>query len=346
MLSRLNRIVGRQDGEHRETKGRQKEDGLQSPCHTSRNKWFWGKRRTTRKASSTPVFLTEQEQQLNQVDKLTLQLQMMTNERNELLELLALYNNNELNNRLKSELEMLKTQHKKEMSDVKKFPKKICEASYKCKELSEQTNSYRTLYSQLLSEWTRLMEKVSMLKEDNRKLHGEQILLQESCEEARRLCEEAHEKIYDLWTKQQQEHQRLEEDLQSLMKQKELLTRQRDLAAKLQHHFTVSQMRFENLQQELEQTTAQDESLLQMELLKQKHYVPAPVKPEKAGRSQRHLEGMTFYTPGSRPPQKMLPLFSFELNSEANINLPSGDPATISSTSVGSLSPEKSLCQK
>ncbi|XP_076410345.1 uncharacterized protein LOC143266758 [Peromyscus maniculatus bairdii] len=323
MLSRLNRILGRQDGEHRETKGRQKEDGLQSPCHTSRKRWFWGKHRTTRKASSTPFFLTEQEQQLNQMDKLTLQLQMMTNERNELLELLALYNNNELNNRLKSELEMLKTQHKKEMSDVKKFPKEVCEASYKCKKLSEQTNSYHNLYSQLLSEWTQLREKVSMLKEDNRKLHGEQISLQESCEEARRLCEEAHEKMYDLWTKQQQEHQRLEEDLQSLMKQKELLTRQRDLAAKLQHHFTVSQMRFENLQQELEQTTAQDESLLQMKLLKQKHYVSVPVKETgKAGRSQRHLEGMTFYTPGSRPPQKMPPLFSFELTHEANINLP------------------------
>ncbi|XP_059108424.1 disks large homolog 5-like isoform X1 [Peromyscus eremicus] len=274
MLTRLNRILGRQDDEHRETKGRQKEDSLQSPCHRSRNKWFWGKRRTTRKASSTPFFLTEQEQQLNQVDKLTLQLQMMTNERNELLELLALYNNNELNNRLISELEMLKTQHEKEMSDVKKFPKEICEASYKCKELSEQTNSYRTLYSQLLSEWTQLMEKVSMLKEDNLKQQGEQILLQESCEEARRLCEKAHGMIYDLWTKQQQEHQRLEENLQSLRKQKELLTQQRDLAVKLQHHFTVSQMRFENLQQELEQTTAQDESLLQMELLKQKHYVP------------------------------------------------------------------------
>ncbi|XP_059108426.1 disks large homolog 5-like isoform X3 [Peromyscus eremicus] len=230
MLTRLNRILGRQDGEHRETKGRQKEDGLQSPCHTSRNKWFWGKRRTTRKASSTPFFLTEQEQQLNQVDKLTLQIQMMTNERIELLEFLALYNNNELNN--------------------------------------------STLYSQLLSEWTQLKEKVSMLKKKNRKLQGEQILLQESCEEARRLCEEAHEKIYDLWTRQQQEHQRLEENLQSLRKQKELLTQQRDLAVKLQHHFTVSQMRFENLQQELEQTTAQDESLLQMELLKQKHYVP------------------------------------------------------------------------
>nr|XP_042124348.1 disks large homolog 5-like isoform X4 [Peromyscus maniculatus bairdii] len=284
MLTRLNRILGRQAGAHREIRGRQEEDGLQSPCHTSRNKWFWRKHRTARKASSTPFFLTEQEQQLNQVDKLKLQLQMMTNDRNELREFLAHYNN-ELNN--------------------------------------------STLYSQHLSEQTQLKEKVRILLEDKKKLQGEQILLQESCEEAKRLCEEAHEKIYDLWTRQLQEHQRLEENLQSLMKQKELLTRQRDLAVKLQHHFTVSQMRFENLQQELEQTTAQEESLLHMELLGQKHYVPAPLqKTEKAGRSQRHLEGMTFYTPGSWP-QKMPPLFSCELTSEANINLPSGGPATV-----------------
>ncbi|XP_076417239.1 disks large homolog 5-like isoform X2 [Peromyscus maniculatus bairdii] len=250
MLTRLNRILGRQDGEHREIRGRQKEGGFQSPCHTSRNKWFWGNHRTVRKASSTPFFLTEQEQQLNQVEKLKLQLQMMTNDRNKLREFLAHYNN-ELNN--------------------------------------------STLYSQHLSEQTQLKEKVRILLEDKKKLQGEQILLKESCEEAKRLCEEVHEKIYDLWTRQLQELQNHEENLQSLMKQKELFTRQRDLAVKLQHHFTVSQMRFEYLQQDLEQTTDQEESLLQKELLVQKHYVPAPLqKTEKAGRSQRHLEGMIF----------------------------------------------------
>ncbi|CAO2632716.1 BTB/POZ domain-containing protein 1 [Lemmus lemmus] len=50
----------------------------------------------------------------------------------------------------------------------------------------------------------KLKEKMGMLKEDNRKLQEEQVFLQESCEKAKRLCEEAHEKIYDLWTKQQQ----------------------------------------------------------------------------------------------------------------------------------------------
>ncbi|MEJ1271152.1 putative gene 8220 [Cricetulus griseus] len=145
--------------------------------------------------------------------------------------------------RLNSELEMVKMEHQKEMSDMKKFPKEISEALCKCKVLTEKTNSYSIHHSQLLSEWTQLKEKVSMLKEDNRKLKREQILLQESCEEAKRLCKESYEKIYDLWTKQQQDHEILEENLLSLMKQKELVTQQRDLAVKLQHHFTESQMR-------------------------------------------------------------------------------------------------------
>nr|XP_042124351.1 uncharacterized protein LOC121825460 [Peromyscus maniculatus bairdii] len=200
MLTRLNRILGRQDGEHREIRGRQNEDGLQSTCHTSRNKWFWGKHRTARKASSTPFFLTEQEQQLNQVEKLELQLQMMMNDRNELREFLSHYNN-ELNNRLNLEHEMQNTEHKKDMSDVKKLPKAISEALYKCIELSEKTKIYHTLYSQHLSEQIQLKEKVRILLEDKKNLQGEQILLQESHAEAKRLCEESHEKIYDLWTR-------------------------------------------------------------------------------------------------------------------------------------------------
>ncbi|KAK7796394.1 hypothetical protein U0070_011755 [Myodes glareolus] len=68
--------------------------------------------------------------------------------------------------------------------------------------------------------------KVGMLREDNRKLQQEQIYLQESCEETKRLCEE---------------------DLQKV----------------------------EHLQHELELTTAQEESLLQMELRQAGAYVPS-----------------------------------------------------------------------
>ncbi|KAL6036460.1 hypothetical protein STEG23_034171 [Scotinomys teguina] len=48
------------------------------------------------------------------------------------------------------------------------------------------------------------------------------------------------------------EHQVLEDSIQLLQKQKALLIQKRDLAVKEQHPFTVSQMRFENCQQELE----------------------------------------------------------------------------------------------
>ncbi|XP_076417022.1 disks large homolog 5-like [Peromyscus maniculatus bairdii] len=106
--------------------------------------------------------------------------------------------------RLNLENERQNMEHKKDMSDVKKLPKEISEALYKCTELSEKTKTYRTLYSQHLSEQTQLKEKVRMLLEDKKKLQGEQILLQDSCEEAKRLCEEAHEKMYDLWTRQLQ----------------------------------------------------------------------------------------------------------------------------------------------
>ncbi|XP_076410442.1 uncharacterized protein LOC143269255 isoform X6 [Peromyscus maniculatus bairdii] len=152
---------------------------------------------TTGKAS-TPTSLTEQEQQMNKVDRLTRQLQMMTNERNELSIILANFTNNDLNNSI--------------------------------------------LHSQLLSERTHLKEKVSILREKNRKLRGEQISLQESCEEMRRLCGEAHEKIYDLWAKEKQKQERLEERLQYLLKQRDLVTKHKVLAEKLQHYFTVSQM--------------------------------------------------------------------------------------------------------
>ncbi|KAL6036463.1 hypothetical protein STEG23_034174, partial [Scotinomys teguina] len=175
---------------------------------------------------------------------------------------------------LNSDLEGLKMEHEKEMSDMNKFLEEISEALHKCKEPNENTNSYRTLHSRLLSEWSQSMEKVSRLRESNRKLKEEQTMLQESCENTKRLREEVHEMICALWTKQKQEHQVLEDNIQLLQKQKALLIQQRDLAVKEQHPFTVSQMRFENCQQELEQMTAQDDSLLQMELLEQKHHVP------------------------------------------------------------------------
>nr|XP_048275565.1 disks large homolog 5-like [Myodes glareolus] len=241
MLARLSRLLERQKGEHNKTRGRQKESGLQPQCLTSRHKWFWGKRRGTRK-TSTPTSVTGQEQQMNKVDTLTLQFQMKTQKRNELHGILANYTNKDLNNRLDFELEMVNMEHKKVMLDLQKFPKEIREALYKCKELTEETVSYSILHNQLLSERTQLKEKVSMLREENRKLRREQISLQECCEKVKNLCDEAHEKIYELCAEEKQKQGKLEERLQYLLKQRDLVTKQIVLAEKLQNHFAVSKM--------------------------------------------------------------------------------------------------------
>ena len=43
-----------------------------------------------------------------------------------------------------------------------------------------------------------------MLREENRKLRREQISLQECCEKVKNLCDEAHEKIYELCAEEKQ----------------------------------------------------------------------------------------------------------------------------------------------
>ena len=48
-----------------------------------------------------------------------------------------------LYHRLNSELEELKMDYQKEMSEVEKFSKEISEASSNCKEMTVKTNSYR-----------------------------------------------------------------------------------------------------------------------------------------------------------------------------------------------------------
>ncbi|XP_059130011.1 mRNA export factor GLE1-like isoform X2 [Peromyscus eremicus] len=126
------------------------------------------------------------------------------------------------------------------------------------------------LQSRLLMEQSQLKKKLDMLRQQKENLLEDCVVLKHHLGDLQVLSKD-QEEISDLQNQQQQEQQRMEERLQSLLKQRELVTQQKHLTIKLQHHLTVSQMRSENLQQELEQSTAQDESLLPTELLLQEH---------------------------------------------------------------------------
>ncbi|XP_059136277.1 disks large homolog 5-like [Peromyscus eremicus] len=266
MLSILRHLFGRQNGQHGETRVRKKEAGPRSHWKTWGNQWSSGRCMTTGEAPSQLSTFTEQEQEMNDVEKLIFQLQSMAYERIELYGILDTYTNMDLKNRMDS-LEMLKKEHKQVMSDLQKLPVEIIDALNRCKRLVEEKESY----SLKLRDLAQLKRNVCELRLENRKLWEEQVALQESCEEVRKLLKEAHEKICDPCAEQQQEQESLDERLKDLLKQKEPVPQQGDLADKLHCHFYISEKRSDSLPSELEQATVQDESLLQTELLQEEH---------------------------------------------------------------------------
>ncbi|EGW12576.1 Disks large-like 5 [Cricetulus griseus] len=98
--------------------------------------------------------------------------------------------------RLNFELEMLNMEHKQVMSDLQKLPMEISDALDKCKALSEKTKSFSYYHGQVLREWIQQKKNVHLSKLKNRLLRKEQIELQESCEEVKRLFKEIHERLF------------------------------------------------------------------------------------------------------------------------------------------------------
>ncbi|XP_059130008.1 disks large homolog 5-like isoform X2 [Peromyscus eremicus] len=166
--------------------------------------------------------------------------------------------------------EKLKMEHQQVMSHLQKFENENLEASQKLSELTKEKDFLCDLQSRLLMEQSQLKKKLDMLRQQKENLLEDCVVLKHHLGDLQVLSKD-QEEISDLQNQQQQEQQRMEESLQSLLKQRELVTQQKHLTIKLQHRLTVSQMRSENLQQELEQSTAQDESLLPTELLQQEH---------------------------------------------------------------------------
>ncbi|XP_052588296.1 disks large homolog 5-like [Peromyscus californicus insignis] len=165
--------------------------------------------------------------------------------------------------------EDLKLEHEEVMTDLQRLQNENTEASEKVDELANLTVFYRGLHGQVLMEHTQLKEQVAMLRQEKKNRTEDWVLLKHHLETLKLICEDQEEETSDLQTQQQQEFERLEGSLQVLMKQKEMITQEKDLAEKLQHHFEVSQIRSEKLIHELEQATAQDDCLLQKELLNQ-----------------------------------------------------------------------------
>ncbi|CAH6833784.1 Gm8257 [Phodopus roborovskii] len=197
MFSRLRTIFERRNGEHEETGVRKKDAGPSSHRKTWRIRWSWGRNRTTGKAPSQISSFTKQDQQMDKLEELTVKLQSIKYEQIELSEIMNCYTKMNLNNRLKS-FEKMKKKHEQVMSDLQKMPQEISDSRNKCKQLMNENNkTYSYLHRIVLPDLTQLKNNVHVLRLSNGKLLEEQMALQDTCEEVKKLCKEIQEKIFD-----------------------------------------------------------------------------------------------------------------------------------------------------
>ncbi|XP_006887537.1 PREDICTED: disks large homolog 5 [Elephantulus edwardii] len=163
---------------------------------------------TTGKAPSPPPLLTER-QVTEKVESLSMQLRMMTQERNELRKRLAFAAHGTTfdkrpYHRLNPDYERLKIQCVRAMSDLQSLQNQHTNALKRCEEVAKETDFYHSLHSRLLSDQTQLKDDVDMLRRENGQLLRERNLLQQSWEDMKRLHEEDQKEIGDLRAQQQQ----------------------------------------------------------------------------------------------------------------------------------------------
>ncbi|XP_036193127.1 disks large homolog 5 isoform X9 [Myotis myotis] len=163
---------------------------------------------TTGKAPSPPPLLTDR--QVNEkVESLSIQLRLMTRERNELRKRLAFATHGTTfdkrpYHRLNPDYERLKIQCVRAMSDLQSLQNQHTNALKRCEEVAKETDFYHTLHSRLLSDQTQLKDDVDTLRRENGQLLRERNLLQQSWEDMKRLHEEDQKEIGDLRAQQQQ----------------------------------------------------------------------------------------------------------------------------------------------
>nr|XP_038949154.1 disks large homolog 5 isoform X2 [Rattus norvegicus] len=227
---------------------------------------------TTGKAPSPPPLLTEQ-QANDKVENLSIQLRLMTRERNELRKRLAFathgatFDKSTLHSRLLSD----QTQLKDDVDMLRRENGKL--------------RRERNLLQQSWEDMKRLREEDQKEIGDLRAQQQQVLKHNGSSEILNKLYDTAMDKLevvkkdYDALRKRYSEKvamhnsdlsrlEQLGEENQRLQKQTEMLTQQRDTAIQLQHQCALSLRRFETIHHELSKATAQNKDLQwEMELL-------------------------------------------------------------------------------
>eukprot|EP00072_Mus_musculus_P062019 XP_011243165.1 PREDICTED: uncharacterized protein LOC102632113 [Mus musculus] len=203
MFSRLVRLCQKENGDEGETRPTEKEEGILSH-EKGRRKSFWRRHRSARNTSTQNSNITNQISNINKVRELKLHKMKISNNMEEMCGILNVYMYEDLNYRMNTEFNIIKSQHEKTMLDMDKMTQSIIASMKFSEELLKDNYSYSIKQKHRLCECTQLKEKVRILLNENRKLLVEQAGTKVSHGEEKRFCEEASKNICASSAKEQQ----------------------------------------------------------------------------------------------------------------------------------------------
>ncbi|XP_052028758.1 disks large homolog 5-like [Apodemus sylvaticus] len=173
MFARLRKLFGRAREDGRETRERRKETALSSESNEGRRRWSWGMRRAGRQTSSPATILSKKQAKKEEV-KLTTELQLITQERNEVNDRLISITEGAMNKRTFQRLNPMYEQLKLKEKEIKSFLHNLemekIEAQENIQDLKKEINFYSNLHSRLLMETMLVKRRRFMLMQESKEV--------------------------------------------------------------------------------------------------------------------------------------------------------------------------------
>ncbi|XP_052028764.1 uncharacterized protein LOC127677813 [Apodemus sylvaticus] len=182
MFARIRKLFRRTNVDVREIRERRKEAGLSSESNKGQRRRSWRMWRAGRQTSS-PATLLSKKQAKEEEERLTRELQLITQERNDLRDRLIYVTEGAMNKRPyytpNPLYEKLKLKEKEIMTFLHTLEKENIEAKQNFQDLRKEINFYRNLHSRLLMQKNLMNKRLVILKQENKEVHADWTIIQQ-----------------------------------------------------------------------------------------------------------------------------------------------------------------------
>uniref|UniRef100_F1LX92 Spermatogenesis associated glutamate (E)-rich protein 4C like 3 n=1 Tax=Rattus norvegicus TaxID=10116 RepID=F1LX92_RAT len=207
MLARLHGQFQRERVDSGESRVRAEEGGLSTERNGGGRRWSWGMWRGVRQ-TSTPATVLSQKQYKKEEERIIRELQLATQERNELRDRLIYITEGSMNKRPYFKpnpfYEKLKKKEKEVMSLLHNLRTENPDMTENLQELKKEMNFYRNLHSRIILEKTLMKKKLVKLKQENKGVQLDGAVLQKYLFHLNMNDKDGQEKTSTLQTQQHQ----------------------------------------------------------------------------------------------------------------------------------------------